>query len=208
MFRLRARWTSIWMGIYLLGMACGTGEERGSNLFPLQEQLHQQIATSTRQASSYQKTVSNLGQSPAEEEQATYDPIPWLDSTEASPTRSLLHQELSYAWESYFSDPELIDQFEVQRNGDSLIAIREAAYENSPGLASQTWVILEPDSIVLYYASRQQQASWLYANDISLTIQFDSSGTYLHHQLDILSQVPLLKQNISARIVGQNQYSP
>ena len=117
---------------------------------------------------------------------------------------SLLHQELSYAWESYFSDPELIDQFDVQRSGDTIFAQRAEGFGNRPGLHRQTWVVRESDSVVVSYASQQRQESWLYGNEINLSIRLDSSGTYLDHQLEITSEVPLLKQTISALIQGLN----
>jgi hypothetical protein len=201
-------WGLVLGGSCLLGLACGSGESQEAYQFPLQQRLHDQIHQSSLQAISYDKAVTNRNATPATVEQAEFAPIPWLDSTQAKPNRSLLHQELSYAWEGYFGDPELADQFELRQNGDSLISVRKPAYANRPGLVAQTWVIQPADSTVRFFSTQQQQRSWLYANDVHLTITFDEQGRYLSHRLEIDSRVPLLDQQISALIEGQNAYAP
>lgn len=195
-------------GCCLLGLSCGTGESQEGYQFPLQQRLHDQIRQSSLQATTYDKTVTNRNQTPATVEEAEFTPIPWLDSTLAEPQKSLLHQELSYAWEGYFGDPELADQYELRKSGDSLIAVRKPAFANRPGLQAQTWVIQPSDSTVRYLSTQQQQRSWLYANDVHLTIKFDEQGHYLSHHLEIDSRVPLLNQQISALIEGRNTYAP
>jgi len=182
----------LWGSCLLL--ACGGA--RSSEKGPLQQQLAAQLEASCAEGGRYQKTVTNLLEPGSEPEGQTF---------ELGGEACLLKEELTYALRKYYASPYLRDAFTTSQQGDTLTAQVRTDQANEVELQAQRLVWQGPDSLLRYVESHLEKHSWLYDMRIDLVAHFDSLGHYQRHQLEVMTDIPLIGSDFHARIEGRRE---
>ncbi len=145
----------------------------------------------------YEKVVQDL----SEEQGETEDMILTLTSSEDS--TCLLEQELFFAMEYDFQDPNLREYFELEVVNDTLIATRIEGKESAVPLRLQKIVYQSPDSMFKYIYSQIERKNWLYQSAVQTNVSFDSLGIYDHHSLKVSTSVFSISDIFQAGINGR-----
>jgi hypothetical protein len=189
--------------------ACGGGQS-GRLDHALGRQLSQQVMRSCEAGMAYHKTVIDQRKDPPSQEDSTFAPVPKVPFGETANGEDslnfLLLRDLVYAAERYYDDPYLIENLTVSQSGDTTIARVMPERAEDVDLQWQKIRYLPGTEQLAFVETRLRKSSWLYAMDIDIAVQFDSLGRYQQHQLDVVTQVPLLGRTFRATIEGQGSY--
>lgn len=198
-----------WLCLLLLPLAACGGGQTGRLDHPLGRQLTQQVAQSCAQELAYHKTVIDRRADSLPQEDTTFAPVPKVPFGEAADGSDslnyLLLRDLAYVGETYYDDPYLIDNLDVQRRQDTLIARVQPDKAQEVELQTQK-ILYQRDSLLRFVESELRKESWLYAMHIDIQVQFDSAGRYQQHHLDVTTEVPLLGRTFRAEVQGQGRY--
>jgi hypothetical protein len=198
-----------WLWVLILPLAACGGDQTGRLDHPLGRKLTEQVMQSCEQGLAYHKVVIDHRQSPPTREDSVLSPVPQVPFGEAQDgsdsTNYLLLRDLAYAAEKYYDDPYLIDNLEVSRSQDTLIARVQPKKADDLDLQTQK-LLYQADSTLRFVETRLQKSSWLYAMGIDMRLHFDSLGRYQRHHLDVVTKVPLLNRTFRAVVEGEGRY--
>lgn len=184
--------------------ACGQ-TENNAVATAFTQQLERQLALSLEKGSSYHKVVDATAAGEASRTDTLYPSMPMVEfGTDSS--RSLVRQDLAYAFAPYARDSALLPFMQIEQAGDTLIAQRIEDIGAQTPLEWQRILADEATGQVYFLESRIRKKSWLYALEVDMTTHFDSLGRYRAHQLRTLTRVPLLGQTFEANITGEMVY--
>ena len=203
----RAYFLSLLVLLISLFLAAGC-QSQTSEDNPLQQQIEQQIEQSLQAGVSYQKLVQDLGNASSLGEDSLYQVSKDSSRELGQQSEVPLKQDLVYALGPYYSDPYLLEQFEVRQTGDTLLAHLQEDWIGSDGVQFQKLLWQTHDSVIRYLETAKKQRSWLYETDVHLKVYFDKNGLYQSHELELASRVPLLSHSLSARMSGKMNYAP
>lgn len=189
-------------------VACGGGQT-GRLDHPLGRRLSEQVMQSCEHRLAYHKTVTDHRADPPTHEDSVFSPVPKVPFGEAAnggdSLNYLLLRDLAYAAEQYYRDPYVIDNLEINRRRDTLIATVQPKQADDLELQIQK-ILYRADSSLAFIETNLRKSSWLYAMDIDIQVTFDSLGRYQRHHLDVTTQVPLLGRTFRAVIEGEGRY--
>jgi hypothetical protein len=202
----RAYFPSYFLLLLSFFLAAGC-QNQSSEDNPLQQQVEQQIEQSMQAGLSYEKQVQDLNTSAPSSEDSLYQ-LTHSSGEGEQQADAPLKQDLVYALGPYYSDPYLLEQFELSYAGDTLVARLREDWVGSDGLQFQKLLWQQPDSVIRYLETSKMQRSWLYETDVHLRVSFGEKGLYHSHQLELTSGVPLLSHRLAARMSGKMNYAP
>ncbi len=202
-----------WLSVILLASVLGwtaCGSSGGTDLkHPIAQALIDQVEESAAMGLRYEKSVSEVGDTPFQEDSSFY-PLPKIRMGEGQNGEDslnyLIFRDLSYLMGKYYDGRYTQEMMELAQHGDTLIAKVKAADSKKAELQLQK-IVMSTDSSTLYYQENHlQKRSWLYRMDIRSHISFDSLGRYQGHFLRVDTKVPLLGQTLKVEVAGKGTY--
>ena len=188
-------------GIFSLA-ACGlTGGTEQAIELPVIREFHRQLAlTCTQTGASYVKEVRDQANPAAATEIQRFAgwQIPAGDSASCS-----LETELMHAFNRFYQDPFIRDDFDEEMHGDTLVARLRAGRESASDLRLQKLVFSPVDSQLLYVESLIEKDRWLFDLRTHIRVSFDTDGSYLSHTLELYERTTFLSKPFHVLIQGK-----
>ena len=181
--------------LFLGALIGGCGSNREKELSPLQLAFLQQLSLSCNADKMlYKKVVSDLTSPTDTPDEVQIDTL-------ALSKECPLQEGLSFLMEQSFDDPTLIDKYQQEEKGDTLVVQVLPAEQQNAELQYQK-VIQNESGKVLYLETYLVSNSWLYNTRLNAKVKFDSSGIYHSHQIESYMEVATVKKPFHARITG------
>lgn len=98
--------------------------------------------------------------------------------------------EFSYVFKHFFGNPYIQEYFDIEKVEEGWVrAKRKESSKSKTPLADQQVRFTGDGSTLLMVESHLLQSNWLYDLDITITVHFDKSGQYTHHDIHVFTDV-------------------
>lgn len=195
------------LSLGLLGLLSACGGSRDPLLAHKRQRFTEQLRSVCQdERVVYRKTVTDLTLDSAPRQDSSWQAQKGVMDTGEDSTRCVLERDLAYALAYSYEQPALRDYFQVDQQGDTLIAQLRPDAAGKLELQSQKVIPLADGEGYRYLATQLKKDTWLYKMQVQIEVFFDEKGRYDHHQLEMESEVLGGGEVFKARIEGQASY--